>query len=110
MEVLQELDFSQKDAEVYIYLAKEGAKKSNELAVGLMMTERQLYPVLKSLKLKGAIISNPICPRLFTALSFEEVLKNYVRKEAEIASTIVKARKELIDSWIELLESKSDEI
>lgn len=106
-EVLQEFGLSKKEAEVYIYLSKEGVKKISELVVGLTMTKRQLYHVLKSLELKGAIVSNPSYPRLFTALSFEKVLRDYVRKEAEIASTILKYRKELIDSWIELLENKS---
>jgi sugar-specific transcriptional regulator TrmB len=107
MEVLQKFGLSKKEAEVYIYLSKEGAKKISELVVGLTMTKRQLYHIVKSLELKGVIVSNPSYPRLFTALSFEEVLRDYLRKEAEIASTILKYRKELIDSWIELLENKS---
>jgi sugar-specific transcriptional regulator TrmB len=109
MEVLQELGFSQKEAEVYIFISKEGLKKSGELAVGLMMTKRQLSPVLKSLELKGAIVSNSSHSRSFTALSFGKVLKDNVRKKAEIASTILKDKKELIDSWTKLLEDKSYE-
>jgi len=107
MEVLRELGFSKAEAEVYIFLAKEGAKPYKELAQVLMMTEHQIRKALKSLESKKAIISTS--DSLPSVLVFEELLSNYIKKEMIMADQIGKNKEELIEYWAKVLESKGDD-
>jgi sugar-specific transcriptional regulator TrmB len=79
MEVLRELGFSKTEAEVYIFLAKEGTKSPKELAQVLMMTEHQIRQALKSLESKKVIISNS--DSMLSVVVFEKLLSNYIKKK-----------------------------
>ncbi len=97
--ILEDIGFSQADAKVYIYLAKTRPQKSEDLAIGLKMTQRQLHPVLKSLQEKGVVTNSPEHPGLFSALAFEELIELYVKVSVEQAQTIRETKEELLASW-----------
>ena len=104
MEVLRELGFSRIEAEVYIFLCKEGTKSHKELAQVLMMTERQIRQSMKSLESKKVIVLNS--DPLLSVVVFEELLSNYIKKEMRIADEIGKNKEELMEYWEKVLESK----
>lgn len=106
IEVLHQLGFSKLSAEVYIYLAKEGAKTIEELATGLIVNKGELTSVLESLESEGTVIATQIHSKRFIAIKFDELLQNYVTNEAAIARNIVKNRETLIDNWVKFVKNK----
>lgn len=105
--VLQQLGFKKSDAEIYIYLAKEGSKTANEVEQDLQMTKKQVRTTLKSLQSRGAITS--CSNRLYSAANLDEVIKDYLRKETEIAEELLKNRESLIQNWVKLTEMTREE-
>jgi len=99
LKILEEFGFSQLDAKVYVYLAKTSPQKGMDLATGLNMTRRELYPVLKSLQEKGVVTTSFEHPGLFSALAFEELLNLYVKVNVEQAQIIKETKEELLESW-----------
>jgi len=99
MKILEGFGFSRKDVEVYLHLVKTGPSKGRDLTPGLKMVKQQLYPILKHLQEKGAVISSPQHPALFTALAFEELLNLYVKLNVEQAKIIRETKEELLASW-----------
>jgi sugar-specific transcriptional regulator TrmB len=106
LQLLNGFGFSKEEAEVYIYVAKTGAQKSKDIAKGLMISPDQLYSILETLQSKGAIISSSSRSRLFSALSFNELIKRHIDGSVFTAIAIRKNKKELIDSWTEITKEK----
>ena len=99
LKTIEAFGLSRMDAEVYVYLAKEGPKKGRELAKALQVTKQQLYPSLKNLKEKGVVTASLEHPALFSALAFEKVVELLIAVKVEQAQAFKETKKELIDSW-----------
>jgi len=102
LKTLESLGLSRVESEVYIYLAKAGPSKAEQLAAGLRMTNRQVYPVLNDLKKKKIVLSKPKHTRTFSAIAFEELLNLFVRLGTEKTKIIRETKQELTDSWQEM--------
>jgi len=50
---LKDLGLTEKESEVYIFLAKRGILKSKEVSKGLKMHKAQVYNILKNLQAEG---------------------------------------------------------
>ncbi len=98
---LQELGLSRLESEVYVYLAKAGPSKVDELGARLRMTKQQLYPALAQLEKMGIVASKPEHARLFSAVAFEELLDLFMRVSAEKARAVKETKQELVKSWQE---------
>jgi sugar-specific transcriptional regulator TrmB len=99
MKTLESFGLSRTDAEVYVYLAKNGSRKAPELANALQITKQQLYPSLKKLKNKGIVTVSRERPALFSAIVFEKVLELLITIKVEQAKAIKETKKELLNSW-----------
>jgi len=99
LKILDGFGFSRRAAEVYIYLAKTGPKNGKDLAAGLKMSKQQLYIALKSLEGKDVITSDIEHNRVYSALSFEELLKAYIELNEQQAEVIKQEKEELLESW-----------
>jgi len=99
LKTLEDFGLSRADAEVYVYLAKQGPKKGRELANALEVTKQQLYPSLKNLKKKGVVTASLERPALFSAVAFEEVIELLIAIKMEQAKAFEETKKELMDSW-----------
>jgi sugar-specific transcriptional regulator TrmB len=104
LKILEGLDLSKADAEIYIHLAKTGPTKGIDLTVGLGMAKQRLYPILKRLEKRNAVTRSPEHPALFAALAFEELLDRYVKLNLEQAQIIKETKKELINSLQERIK------
>ncbi len=51
--VLKNLELTDKEAEVYIFLSKQGVLKCSEIAKGIKRHKAQIYRILKILETKG---------------------------------------------------------
>ncbi len=99
MNALEEFGLSRADAEVYVYLAKQGPKKGGALANDLQVAKQQLYPILKNLKNKGVVTVSLERPALFSAVAFEKVIELLIAIKIEQAKAFEEIKKELMDSW-----------
>ena len=95
---LVSLGITQNDAEVYIYLAKEGPKKASELANALETSRQRLYINLKKLIEKQIVTTSDTKPSVFSAITFEEVIDLLVKIKKEQSAAILET-KELLANW-----------
>lgn len=107
LRTLEGLGLSRLESKVYVYLAKAGPRKIEELSRGLGMTKRELYPALRGLEKKRIVDSRPELARRFSAIAFEEVLTLLVKLDSERAKAIKEAKQELVDSWSELTKKNN---
>lgn len=97
--VLESFGFSRREAIVYTYLSKAGPQRSKDLIHELRMPRKQLYSELKKLHKKGVVTRNSAHPILFSAISFEELLNQYIMAIVEEAKILKETQKELLVGW-----------
>jgi sugar-specific transcriptional regulator TrmB len=96
---LVRLGISKRDAEIYIYLAKEGPKKASELANTLEISRQKLYLNLKKLIEKQIVTTSDNKPSIFSAIAFEEAIDLLVQIKKEQSAAILETKEELISNW-----------
>lgn len=99
LKILDGFGFSRVDSEVYVYLAKTGPQNGKDLTAGLGLSKYQLYLALKNLKEKGVITSNLENNKVYSAVTFEELLNAYIELNEQQAEIIRQTKKELLESW-----------
>ncbi len=99
LRALEGFGLSRVESEVYVYLAKSGPSKTEELCECLRIPKQQLYRALKGLEKKGIVTSKAEPVALFSALAFEELVNRYVRLNVEQAKIIKETKQQLLDSW-----------
>ena len=97
--ILKDIGLTEKEAEVYIFLAKLGALKSREVAKQIKKDKAQVLRILKSLESKGLAESTLETPKRFTAIPFEKVLDALVKAKRDEATIIEGAKKDLLLYW-----------
>jgi sugar-specific transcriptional regulator TrmB len=105
---LASLGISQRDAEVYIYLAKEGPKKASELANALKISRQQLYHNLKKLTEKQIVMKNDDKPFIFFAIASEEAIDLLVKIKKEQSAAILEIKEELLFAWRSITEKDEE--
>ena len=99
LKLLETFGLARTDAEVYIYLAKKGPKREQDLANALKMAEQQLCVSLKSLQSRGIVTATVEQSALFSAVAFEKILDFIVKANIEQAQAIKETKEEILDSW-----------
>ena len=101
---LESFGFERIEAEVYVYLAKKGPLRADEIAAALKLSKQKLYLILKKLQKKGVVTVSPQCTALFLAVAFEKVLDMLVKAGLEQAQAIEETKKEILSSWRSMTE------
>lgn len=99
LKILENFGLARSDAEVYIYLAKKGPKREEDLSSAFKMTEQELYSALKNLQNKGIVTATVEQSALFSAIAFEKVLAIFVKANIEQACAVQEIKEELLTSW-----------
>ena len=99
LRTLEGFGLSRADAEVYVYLAKQGPQKGVEIADALKIRKHILYLSLKSLQDKGIVTASSERPALFSAVAFKQALDLLVEANLEQAKAIKDIKEELLSSW-----------
>lgn len=86
------------EAEVYIYLAKKGPLKIENLALGLGLRKNELGCILKNLQDRSLVTTDIKHQKIYHAKAIEEVLEIYIKRNLEEAQKISKTKKELANS------------
>ena len=97
--VLKNLELTEKEAEVYIFLSKHGVLKCGEIAKGMKRHKAQIYRILRILQTKGLLESTLESPTRFTAVPFEAVLDLSIKAKRDEAAQMEKTRKEILTYW-----------
>ncbi|MGD0644871.1 MAG: helix-turn-helix domain-containing protein, partial [Candidatus Bathyarchaeia archaeon] len=95
--VLTNSGLTEKEAEVYIFLAKHDAMKVTEIARLLGKDKAQVFHILNKLQAKGFAESTAEFPTHFTVIPFENVLDSIIGARQKEVALIEKSRKELLD-------------
>lgn len=106
--VLKNLQLTEKEAEVYIFLSKHGVLKCNEIAKGMKRHKAQIYRILKILQTKGLVESTLEVPSRFTAVPFEKVLDLSINAKRDEAAQMEITKNEVISYWQTIRKSELD--
>ena len=97
--ILKNLELTEKEAEVYIFLSKHGVLKCGEIAKGMKRHKAQIYRILKILQTKGLLESTLEAPTRFTAVPFETVLDLSIKAKRDEAAQMEKTRQDILSYW-----------
>ena len=93
------LGLTRLDSQVYIYLAKKGSLRGQDLSKGLKMQKQQLYRSLKNLQKQGIVNATLEYPARFNAVSFDKVVDIFVKAKMAEAHQIQETRDEILANW-----------
>ena len=99
LRTLEGFGLSRVDAEVYVYLAKQGPQRGGAIAEALKIRRQQLHSILKALQDKGVVTASSERPVLFSAVAFEKALDLLVEADIEQAKAIKDTKEELLSEW-----------
>jgi sugar-specific transcriptional regulator TrmB len=97
--VLQDFGLTQKETEIYIFLAKHGPIKGGEIVKRTKTHRALIYRILGSLQKKGLVESTLESPSRFQAIPFEAILDQSIKTKKEEAAQIENKKAELLNYW-----------
>ena len=107
LDTLKGFGLNRSDAKIYVYLAKKGPHKAQEICNELHVRKQQVYPCLENLQNKGLIYATLEHPATFYALSLEKVLDMYARSKVDEAKNAQRKKAELLKLWQSLISDVS---
>lgn len=98
-ETLRGLGLTERDSEVFIFLAKKGPVIARVMLSTLKINKAQLYRSLKNLQSKGIVESTLEYPARFSAISFDRVLDLYIKSKKDETQKIEENRETILSHW-----------
>ena len=99
LETLKGLGLTERDSEVFIFLAKKGPVKARDILSALKMNKAQLYRSLKNLQRKAIVESTLEYPARFSAISFDRVLDIHIKAKKDETQKIEENREIILSHW-----------
>jgi len=99
IKTLVDLGFGQRNAEVYVFLAQNGAHKASAIAEALKIYKRQVYRTLKKLQNQQIISGTLDLPASFTALPFDKLLGLLAKANLQEAMRIEQNKDDILALW-----------
>jgi pimeloyl-ACP methyl ester carboxylesterase len=96
---LKEFGLTEKEVEIYVFLAKHGSLTGGEVSKQTKTHRALIYRILKNLQKKGVVESTLESPVRFFSVPFEKVLDENIKIKYEEASSLEKAKKNLLNDW-----------
>ncbi len=97
--VLKEIGLTEKETDIYIFLAKHGVQRSGQIAKGIRTHRAEVYRALKSLQSKGLVQSTLEAPARFITVPFESVIDSFIKTKREEATFVESAKPGLLQDW-----------
>ncbi|MBN1244153.1 hypothetical protein JXA31_01005 [Candidatus Bathyarchaeota archaeon] len=94
--VLKNAGLTEKEAEIYIFLAKHNPLKSTEIAKLIKKDKAQIFRILKGLQAKGFVETTLEFPTRYMVVPFETILESVVKAKKEEVAFIEEAKKDLL--------------
>lgn len=98
-QALKDFGLSQKEAEIYISLAKHGTLTGGEISKLTKTHRPTVYRFLKILQKKGVVESTLEAPTRYVAIPFETILESNIQTKKEEVAKIEKAKNDLLNDW-----------
>jgi sugar-specific transcriptional regulator TrmB len=105
MKSLVSLGLSRSYAEVYVYLAKTGPQKVEDLAKALEINKQKILASLKNLQTKGLVTKERT---IFSALPFEQTIELLIEIKTEQTQIMQERKEELLSSWQRIMKKKTE--
>jgi sugar-specific transcriptional regulator TrmB len=97
--ILKDFGLTEREIDIYVFLAKHGVLKSIEVARQIRKDKAQVLRILKSLQSKGLVESTLEAPKRFSAVPLEKVLDAFVKAKRDEATLIENTKNELLLYW-----------
>lgn len=97
--ILKDFGLTEKESDVYIFLAKHGTLKRIEIAKQTRIDRAEVYRIVQSLQSKGFLEATLEAPARFVAVSFEKVIDSFIKERRDEASLVEKAKSSLLSDW-----------
>jgi len=97
--VLKDFGLTEKESEIYIFVAKNGAHKPGDISKSLRMHRTQVYHILKNLQNKGLMESTLEFPMRFTAVPFEKFVDLVAKLKLEEAHSFQNQKSDILAHW-----------
>ena len=94
--ILTNFGLTEKEGDIYIFLAKWGAMNRGEIAKSLKKDKAQVSRILKRLQSKGVVEATLEFPKRFTAIPFETIIDSSIKTKREEVALIENAKKDLL--------------
>jgi sugar-specific transcriptional regulator TrmB len=107
--VLRDFGVTEKEAEIYLFLAKHGVLRGGEISRRSKTHKALVYRILASLQSKGLVTPTLEAPARFTAVNFETVIDLNIKAKREEAALLENTKKELLSYWKNISETASEQ-
>jgi sugar-specific transcriptional regulator TrmB len=97
--VLKDFGATEKEIEIYIFLAKHGILKGGEIVKATKTHKALVYRILGNLQRKGLVEATLESPARFTSVPFETVLDLSIKAKRDEAAQMERTRKEILNCW-----------
>jgi sugar-specific transcriptional regulator TrmB len=95
--VLMNSGLTEKEAEVYIFLAQHDVRKGADIARLLRKDRAQVFRILRRLQTKGFVEATLEFPKRFTVVPFENIIDSIVNAKQKEVDYIKEAKEDLLD-------------
>jgi len=99
IKALVDLGLPRVDAEVYVYLTKNGPLGAIDIAEKLKLNKKRLEVSIQNLREKAVIKSTNKLSIEFSAVSFEEALSLLIEISRKQTEALNEIKKEVLSSW-----------
>lgn len=106
--ILKEFGLSEKETEVYVFLARHGILRAGKIAKKTKIARSVVYRLLRRLQKKGLVESTLESPARFIGLPFDEALDMIIKRKENEALQIRKSRRVLLEDWQGISEPASE--
>ncbi len=96
---LQLLGLSNREIQVYMFLAKSGVQSTSFVAKRLKMERVQAYRTFKKLQEKGFIEATLERPTRFTIVAFNDLIDNFINAKKNEVSNLSDQKQDLLTAW-----------
>jgi sugar-specific transcriptional regulator TrmB len=96
---LTRFKLSKNEVKVYLFLARCGSQKVQQISENIGIHRTEAYKILRSLEAKGLIARILEKPMKFAALPLERVLENLIEERRGRIIQLEQRKKELLEMW-----------
>jgi sugar-specific transcriptional regulator TrmB len=106
--VLESLGLSQPEAQIYVFLEKNGAQKNRDIAKALKICTNELIISLKNLQDKKIVQASVQQTVEFSAVPFKKAIDLLIEVKKEKAQILQERKMELLASWQSIIKKNSE--
>ena len=97
--ILKDVGLTEKETDLYIFLAKQGASKGIEIAKQTRIDKAEVYRILKSLQNKGLLELSLEAPARLITVPFDKVIDSFVKARRNEAAMVERMKEDLLNDW-----------